>query len=438
MKGIMNTIELIFVLIALFIAFGVLLPGFSYRGKWSTAYLLLMSRDMITTVDRINKLYDYSFSTSLLNSFIENITPANKTNILWWSETEGTLKTDLYIGCNCTNETFRNLTKWFENLKINSRPINLIPCLTNLDEINLCGPSNSYPDVLLIWGYKDLGSYEGTLKKYLSKENGIIEVMDFDQVSSIQNTMFGITAGTDWGAEVDNDTILKPASASNIIYQPYKIFYHAPLPAEATKNGVLVGCTKNITGNLNIWHTNYTFSICDGTKVFFDTDANGTLDTGPLVKGSTFVLKKIINPIGFYTFTLNYVESDKIGVSFKPTYNFTDFCRVPTKKKIVPIDNNVEVFMQGSKAGSVAYCSILNGTVARTAWVADFSRDGLDKVGDDHVQMLISLILWASNKKSMSTTAPSTKTGFISTYINVFTDDMFEVYKLKLGSSYSY
>jgi hypothetical protein len=80
----------------------------------------------------------------------------------------------------------------------------------------------------------------------------------------------------------------------------------------------------------------------------------------------------------------------------------------------------------------------LNGTFSRTAWIADFSRDGLDKVEDDHRELLLSLILWASNKRSVSMTSSQLKTGFISTYINAFNDDIFEIYKFKLGLGYPY
>jgi len=439
MKGIINIVELIFVLAILFIAFGVLLPGFSYRSKWSTAYLLLISRDAITTIDRLNKIHEYSFNSSLLNDFIENVTPTSRTNIIWWPEIEGTFKDRIYISCNCTDEQITYLSNWFANLRINSRQINLVPCKTNLDTLNLCGPSNN-PEVLLIWGYKDLTPYSDALKDYLRRENGIVEIMDFDQAADeAQKSVFGVDTGGAW-SDVDYATILKPDSLSNITYQPYKIFYHSPAPLEAFDSGIPVGCTLNATGNFTLWNTNYMFSICDGSTVYFDKDANNSLDPDPLVKGSQFSLKKINNPQGFYNFTLNYIEYDRIGVSFKPAYNFSDFCKDLTKNRAIPVNNEAgRVFVQSVRGDSVgAYCSILNGTISRTAWVANFSRNGLNKVNDDHVQMLISLILWASNKRSTSAPSSQIKTGFISTYINTVNEDMFEVYKFKLGMGYPY
>jgi hypothetical protein len=440
MKGIINIMELILVLTILFIAFSILLPGFSYRGKWSTAYLLLTGRDLIITIDRLNALYTYSFNPSSLNAFITLVIPANKTNIIWWPEAEGTFKSEIYVGCNCTQEQFRKLTEWFANLRINSRSIHLIPCYTNLDKINLCRPNNNYPDVLLIWGYKDLSAYNDVLKNYLSKENGIVEIMDFETVDETQKSIFGIDAGTGW-TTVSYDTILKPNNVTNMAYQPYKTFYHIPKFLETTAFGEFTGCTKNVTGNFTLWDTKYLFTICNYSKVFFDSNADNSLDTGPLVEGNKFSLNKINIPTGSYNFTLDYIISDSIRVSFLPTYNFTDFCKVDSpKKRIVP--TNIEdkrVFMSGVDGETVqGYCSILNGTFARTVWIADFSRNGLDKVGDDHVQMLISLLLWASNKRSVSMASSSIRTGFLSTYINTVNYDMFEVYKFKLGLGYPY
>jgi hypothetical protein len=75
----------------------------------------------------------------------------------------------------------------------------------------------------------------------------------------------------------------------------------------------------------------------------------------------------------------------------------------------------------------------LNGTFGKTAWIADFSRNGLNTVGDDQKQLLNSLILSVSNKKPKELTFGNEKIGYATSYLNVLNYDMFEVYRLNLG-----
>ncbi len=65
-----------------------------------------------------------------------------------------------------------------------------------------------------------------------------------------------------------------------------------------------------------------------------------------------------------------------------------------------------------------------------TAWIADFSEDGF---GDDEKMLLISLLLWSSNKQSAGSAVSNLRMGYLTSYVTINNVDMFEVYKFDLG-----
>jgi hypothetical protein len=354
--------------------------------------------------------------------------------MLFWTETEGTFKSRIVVACNCTTEEISNLTRWIGKIKLNGREISLDFVQTNLDKIH---PS----DILLIWGYINLTSYEYSIKNYLEEKNGIIEVMDFDSApENIQKEIFGIESVGDWtGISVDYDLISKPVSANNMTYQPYKIFYHSPLllrsPVEVLSVPVeglaQPSCPNVTTGNFSFNQTLNKFWVCNSTHIYFDTDQNNSADI-VVELDEDFYLHN-------YLFHLNYINNySDIGVSFRPMYNFSDFCKDVTKERIVPLNGEIErAFMYGVNAtGDIgAYCVILNGT-GQIAWLSDLRNNVA--IEDDHKLLLASLILSASNKRSLQPPYRALKTGYLTSYLNIEDRDMFEVYKFSLGLGYPY
>jgi len=439
---------MISVLIVLFVAFGVFFPSFSYKSKWDEALILLKNRDIILTIDRIGKLYDYSFSPSNLQNFLDTLIPVNETGMISWSETEGTIKNEIKLACNCTPDQMRTLSIWTRGLKVNGREIIISPVSTPLDNIQTS-------DVLLIWGRKDLSNYVTQLRDYLKGENGIVEVADFrtdGEVNSAQQQIFGLKFVDRIKGMADYDQFArKPNNSTDITYGPYKNFYHVPIPLKATPSTVsIAGCrySPSNSGNLTFGQTRYGFWICDDASVWFDTDADGAHDTKVTV-GKEF-------KIAGYNFTLSYVDDNKqIGVSFEPTFRFSDFLYaiVPpgepdpngwawgTKGSvhIEPVDGNSEKVLINAVFSSpprIFPVVILNSTkVGRTAWMPEFADD---TVGDDQKLLLISLLLWASNKRAVSVLSPNLKVGYINSYINAVNGDMFEVYNFNLGLGYPY
>jgi hypothetical protein len=144
-------------------------------------------------------------------------------------------------------------------------------------------------------------------------------------------------------------------------------------------------------------------------------------------------------------FFLSYIESSSIMISFNQSYNFTDFLKAGNTK-VIPIDqDNEKVFLyygNYSKTGSLTNnfipVVVINSTTGKTAWIADFTRSGWNNVNDDHKQLLNSLILSISNKKSKELTSGTLGIGQITSYVNVINYDMFEIYKLNLGVEYPF
>jgi hypothetical protein len=267
--------------------------------------------------------------------------------------------------------------------------------------------------------------------------------MDFStDPEPIQVEIFGIIGRAPQEA-VDYDAIPKPNTSENITYQTYKIFYHVPLPLRSPENVTSIPvegipaptCPKSTTGNFTFRTSTYKFWICNSTHTYFDTDANGIADIAVKLN-EKFVL-------GGYNFFLNYIDSyTRIGVSFKPEYNFSDFCRGPPREVYPVNDERHRVFMYGGKIlgwgeDIRTYCVILNAT-GKTAWIADFSRGGLANVKDDHKNLLLSLLLSTSNKKAIGVLSPGIKIGYATSYVNSVNQDMFEVYTFKLGLGYPY
>jgi len=422
--------------IILIVVFNVFFPSFSYKNRWEEALILLKTRDLILTIDRTGKLFSYSFSSSALQNFLDTLVPISETGMLSWSETEGTIKNEIVLACNCTADQMRTLSLWTKDLKINGRNVTITTVYTNLHDIQSS-------DVLLIWGEKDLSNYVNELKEYLKNGNGIVEIADFrtaDEVNSAQQQIVGLSFIQRIQDVADyNSFSREPDNSTDAIYEPYKYFLHIPVPLNAEPSTLSIpGCSYSTSnkGNFTFRKTSYSFWICSGTSVWFDADANGQYDMSVSV-GQNFKL-------GGYDFTLNYIDDNrKIGISFNQTFRFSDFLYIVDPPKgsthLEPADGNSKKVLVNAVFSSPPAnfpVVILNSTqVNRAAWIADFTDDA---VGDDHKLLLISLVLWASNKKASAVLSSNLKIGYITSYINVNNTDMFEVYKFNLGLGYPY
>lgn len=439
---------MISVILILLVAFSTFFPAFSYKSKWEDTLILSTARDIILTIDRTGNLYNYSFDSKALQNFLDTLIPLNESGLISWSETEGTIKNEVLLACNCTADQIRSISIWVKDLKINGREIKIIPLSTSLDKIQAS-------DVLLIWGRKELSNYLEQLQEYLGEGNGIVEIADFrvdSEVDVAQQQIFGLSFVERIRRVADYDQFVRqPDNSTDIIYGPYKYFYHIPLPLLTSPSELSIpGCqySPSNSGNLTLNQTYYKFWICDENSVWFDTDGDKVYDKKVDV-GENFKIEA-------YDFTLKYIEdNEKIGVSFKPSFRFADFLytTVPPGEPdpqgwaygtrgsthLEPIDGSSDkilikaVFSNPPRSFPVV---ILNSSkVTKTAWMADFTDE---LVGDEHRLLLISLILWTSNKERTGVLFPNLKIGYITPYVNVNNTDMFEVYNLNLGLGFPY
>jgi len=447
-KGLVSILEMVFTVILLFVSLQIFFPGFKYSTRWDEAHINQITRDLLVSMDRSGVLYKNSFFAPELANFLNIVIPTSTTNLIGWSESEGTIKSRITVACNCTQTQINILNNWFGNLKLNGRNITILIVSSALEDIN---DPEKQADALFIWGYQPISATQkNEMKKFLDNEKGIVEMADIttaSQIDSAQQTIFGLQyiSSTVPVAPAQDTFTRSPTDSQDIIYGPYKYFYHVPLPLAAFSSisptvpvEGISACTDTLftEGNFTFNSLSYGFWICNQNSVYFDTDRNGKANNITYA-GNDFTL-------GGYNFILSYINGNStIGVQFRSPYNFEDFVKTPVdfQTRLYPIDNDKsKVLIEADKAfanpdnNKNVSVVILNrtGKVANTAWIADFSTD-FTTTQDDKRMLLLSLVLWSSNKKAISVLQPNIKIGYATSYVNVVNDDMFEIYKFNLG-----
>ena len=453
-KGFVSIIEMIITAAVLLTAFSLILPKNVYKTNWDRSQIILDSRDMASVIDNLGKLYDYAYDQSAFTTFISSNLPQS---IIAWIESNGLIKSDLTVACNCTSSQIDALNEWLYGMNISGRVMTNQVCSTNLDQISSCDGRS--PDVLVIWGYMDLqdANILNTLFNFLSQDKGIVEIADLPNanLNILQNPIFGIKICSDIQSAVNcnyqisnpvNDAFTVPKNASVPIYISYKYFYHIPMnvnsstfwPLEIPGDpGVtLTPCNSpNIyTGTFRFYETSYAYWICSAANsVYFDTDASGYADLNA-TSNENF-------KISGFNFSMKYVNLDNFGVIFNPTYEFKDFLSA-SSTTVYPYDENEDrvLLSYGNYQGSTypVPVVIVNNTAGyKTAWISDFTRGGLGAAGDDHKMLLMSLIYWASNKH-VAQQLSNIAFGQTSTLIGTVDDDLYESFTFTLGLGQPY
>jgi|GEM_PF-5278255 len=411
MKGEISVIE-VGISLSLLLLFVYLIFSFQrYENKWADARILLEERDLILTLDRANKLYDYTFDSLKLNEFVKKITQGLTAQITY----ENAYKPILRIACNCSRERIGELNNLTGRVVVNGRNLNLVFVETSLEDII---PS----DLLLIWSNKSLDPYYDKLKNYL-KNAGIIEVADFYSSSinddRVQTQIFGLqfkslTSTNSLKANFSRN----PSNVEDEIYPLYKHFYHLSFLSFAKENVLdIPTCEFKVQpkGELIFNQTKYTYWICNETSIWLDSNANGTADI--IVKeGEEFQLAD--NEL-----ILSRVENTSISIKFKKPHYFQNF--LPKNAYVLNAENS-KILLKSLDGIPLVISN------KSTAWISDFGREGR-LMNDNEKALLISLILALSNKKSEKYLE-----GLSTSYLNVKNDDILEIYSLEFTLFYPY
>lgn len=436
MKAQVIVIELVAVLTLLFVAVGTLLPILTYENKWSEAVLFLKARDLILTADRIGILHTIAFDQPAFQSFTTNA--VTDRSAIFAPTTQGTFKSKIVIACNCTGEQIGNLSFWVGTLLVNQRLVSLDFVPSNLDRI----PES---DLLFIFGQRNLEPFKTNLKNYIGGASGIVLMADItqSQITSAHREIFGVTdcSAVSANCVFDSSTedIINTANkVSDPFYTQYKMIYHLPLPVRAPDSvssvpieGGISPCTATTIrhGQFTFRQTINDFWICS-TSVYFDTNGNGNADT--------IILERQNFAIGGFNFFMNYVKSEFIYISLRADYRFVDFLKNVADAKLAPVNLETNrVFMQVGQyeAGKPIPVVIVNGTLARTAWLADFTEQGVD---DDEKLLLASLLVASANTQRIELPFGALQTGVLTSYINSANFDVFEIYRFNLGVGFPF
>jgi hypothetical protein len=402
----MTMLETILALVLLFTAFYLIFKPIAFKDNWQTANLAIIGRDLLTSLDFNGKLYNASFSDELLKDFLSK-TSLSKESLVIYVYTEGTLKSNIIVSSNCTNDRIRKFTEWFNLVILNKRQINLFFIPTSLEKIP------EYSDLLLICGYIDLTNYKRKILDYISKGKGLVEISDFgNMIDDATKEIFGIE--TSLIRENTDVYINIPSNASVDIYYPYKFFYNIPLIINSTSINETTG---RYIGNFTFRNYIVPFEIdYELRKVYFTADRPIVAD-----ERSSFSLYG-------YNFFLSYILSNSsFAVSFKKIYNFTSF---RDNTNIALTDGNEQrIFLYEGSPTLKLPTSVLN--TSRIAWIADFDR--YNNATHDQKLALLSLILTVSNRNPYFLEPFS---AYKLSYLNVESYDIYEVYKAMLRISY--
>ena len=432
-KGIVSSLEVIAVIAILFISFDIFFPDRWYNDNWDDAQAFIASKDIISTLRSQGKLHEYISDESKMNSFLENL--YTDSNFIFWYTMDG-VKDEINIACDCTVSEISYLGDWLNGVNFNERNLSFRVCYADVSDMSSNCIKDS--DLLIIWGDRDLSKATGAfndLSIYASQSKGIIQINDYASIDDGENEIFGIVLGAYTGSGGLN---MSKAVPSELKYDINKFFHGIPTSifTVSDSNDVSDECETEKIGYFKVRDIERAFWTCNDSFVFFNTMGNSfPYDTGPLSEGDLFYIDGM-------EFNLSYIKDNTmIQIKFlEDEYIFSDFTQIgdnliiPTTRDPSRVVLRKEVGSEISSKGSI----INNFSSSRTAWISDFSRNGLDLVGDDQKHLLKSIIIWASRKTTGLNQIENIEKGYSTSYVEVIYDDFFEIRKYDVGVGYPF
>ena len=443
MKGQIPVIEMITVVVILFVTFAIFFPESNIENRWDDANVILKSRDLMLTIDRIGITNDIAGNSSLLLSFLGDTVPDR--NFIITSSLKGSIQEEIIVACNCTVDERETLLNEISRLKLNERNI-------RVDFIDSTLSPIQKSDVLFIWGYRDLTPYTTEIVDYLKDGNGVIMLSNSDTPNAAFTEIFGLTncdavldsgcTSSGFNAEYD---ILNQSSSSDPTFQNHKFFYHLPIRSVTTSLLTSDLPEENGIPDCSLWPipegtfefklTSYRWWACfERNEIYVDTDNNGIADQN-LDELDTFTSNGA-------NFVMSYAEMNttygRTFVSIKPEFRFDSFG--PNVPRLYPSDSDgSKILIDGGTYPGPATMPVLAVNTS-TAGLAVWLPEEVTDVPFDHDERLLvaSSIFAATNKENDSFLTASTSIGFVTPFINVMNRDVFEVYQFNLGLAFPF
>lgn len=453
MKGQIPLVEVIVVSIVLFASFAIFFPGKVINNGWQDADVVLKGRDLMVTMDRIDKVHSFLSNPTEFADFMNRAVPER--NFIYSLSVDGTVQPVVTVACNCTTDEIKNLLNWIGRVKLNGRDIQVDVIPTTLSPIQ-------DSDVLVIWGKRDyfdeFPQMETDILNYIKAGNGVVAMANFTQTDGPDATytkIFGIVncenlppppavpPGQCKNAGGTTIDFSQPNDASDENYYAYKFFKNMPIrsivPQDTPPVPILVepgtpACSEDgypITFMLRDSKINYWTCPSSGTAYFDTNDVIGA--------------DKIVSDLDDFTIageevSMRYVELNRTFISLGD-YSFQDVTDQDEKKtRVYPVDGDtgkILLYNGEYQPGKKIPVATVNGSASNMAiWTLDFYSG--TEVSHDKRLLLQSLILAASNKINKGASFGNLKIGSLTSYVNIANRDMFEPYKINLALGFPF
>lgn len=224
-KGFIHIVEIIIVALVVFILVVQLSSIPKREWEWERAKLRLQGYDVLSTLDKMG--VNWFDKETIKNRF----SGLFGKNIRYDLKIKNAIKSNISVGCICTEEEYLWLSSVLIPFKLNNQTIRFY--VKWIDPYAPSFPVNL--DVIFI-GNKffeiyDLDAFRGEIETYLSYNKGIVEMRDFnssEQIAkdSVQREIFKLK--WDESITINSNRLVLNSYPKSVYYIAYKYFYHIP------------------------------------------------------------------------------------------------------------------------------------------------------------------------------------------------------------------
>lgn len=401
-KGVIHVLEALLVALVLIVTLPFLLFPVERQTTWDVARLTTVGEDVLATLsgafygnDNESLAQDIlEENATTLDSLLQRI--IGSPSIGYGIRVVGSLKNEVRVGCNCTEEEARTLEFSLTPTYVNGRRIIFFVFPYNLDrwrtlDYDVVIVNGSAPASRLNNFYTASRDGREIVLDHLRKKHGLVEIVDLtaaDLDTPLQKDVFGLASSV--AGAGGNVNFANVNNVSKLSYAIGKYFYGVGTNLNFT--GVI---EKNLTLRTLGHRVRKNESSGTWRAVDIDLDRNGTYDPPyelNITEGQQFnvTLDGVI-----YNMTVDRIDNSSNEVHFNflrgpGEYNFSDFVGsdpVP----VVPRDGNRDRVVATAAGGRDAVIArTFEG--GRTVWVSGRGS------GDDYRGLLKASVLWAAGE----------------------------------------